>query len=274
MVLKSLLIVIIFAILMEDGSSIKKFEEEKREDKELAELVNKTLAEEAEKKEEEEKKKRQLDPEKKRDETKKKKDEKDEKKKTVETGIVVEEDKDEAFPSSNCTDSCPTPIECEQCPECPTVRCNPCKKCPEPKEEDCPPCRPCRPCGPCPVVNSTVPDLPPTSACPEAPGMSLPAAVAVGVAAGILLTGVATTFGVLLRYLSPIESGLIFLATIIFVWYLCSHHPETARELGGRAATLLREAATALSHRVVEALRHHNEQVDSSIFLLVFSLPI
>ncbi len=190
---------------------------------------------------------------------------------------VKGKDKDEACPPLNFTcptvdpcpeiQDCPPPRECRPCQEerpCPEIDCHPCKK--------CGPCPEVRPCQPCPVENSTVPGLPPTSACPEAPGMSLPAAVAVGVVAGILLTGVATTIGVILRYLSPIESGFISLSTIVIIWYLCSHHPETARELGGRAATLLREAATALSHRVVEALRHHNEQVGFPVVVSSFLL--
>jgi hypothetical protein len=41
---KVLLVFILVALLMEDGTSIKKSEEVKREEKELAELVNKTLA--------------------------------------------------------------------------------------------------------------------------------------------------------------------------------------------------------------------------------------
>jgi hypothetical protein len=61
-------------------------------------------------------------------------------------------------------------------------------------------------------------------------------------------------------------------AAIIIIWYLCSHYPETARELGGRAATLLREAATALGNRIVEALRHHNEQVGFPVLILSFLL--
>jgi hypothetical protein len=48
------------------------------------------------------------------------------------------------------------------------------------------------------------------------------------------------------------------------MWYLCSQYPETARELGGRATTLLREAVVALGHRVMEAIRHHQEQVGFS----------
>jgi uncharacterized membrane protein YphA (DoxX/SURF4 family) len=91
--------------------------------------------------------------------------------------------------------------------------------------------------------------------------MSVPVALVVGVVAGVLVTGVATAIGLILRYIPPVASGFFFMATIIIIWYLCSQYPETARELGGRAATLLREAATALSHRIVEALRHHSEQV-------------
>ncbi len=89
-------------------------------------------------------------------------------------------------------------------------------------------------------------------------------AMAVGAVAGLLVTGVAAIIGIIIRYFSPIECGFLFLATIIIVWYFSSQYPETARELGGRAATLLREAATALSHRVMEALRHHHEQVGLS----------
>ncbi len=91
--------------------------------------------------------------------------------------------------------------------------------------------------------------------------MSVPAAMAVGAVASLLLTGVAAAVGLVIRYFSPLESGFISLATVIIVWYFCSHHPEAAREIGARAATLLREAAAALSHRIVEAIRHHNEQV-------------
>jgi hypothetical protein len=91
--------------------------------------------------------------------------------------------------------------------------------------------------------------------------MTVPVALVVGAMASLLATGVAAAIGLILRYVNPIASGFLFMATIVIIWYLCSHYPETARELGGRVATLLREAATALSHRVVEVLRHHNEQV-------------
>jgi hypothetical protein len=91
--------------------------------------------------------------------------------------------------------------------------------------------------------------------------MSASLALAVGVLVGLLCSAVAVAIGLILRYVPPIASGFVFLATIVIVWYLCSHYPEAARELSDRAATLLREAATALSHRVMEALRHHHEQV-------------
>jgi hypothetical protein len=54
MVFKTLLIVLVFAVLMEDSLSIKKTAEEEKEDREIAEKVNATLADEAEKKKEEE----------------------------------------------------------------------------------------------------------------------------------------------------------------------------------------------------------------------------
>ncbi len=103
--------------------------------------------------------------------------------------------------------------------------------------------------------------------------MSVPMALAVGACAGGLLTGVAALLGLVIRYFSPLECGFVFLATIIIVWYFSSQYPETARELGTRAATLLREAATALSHRIVEAIRHHNEQVSFPVLIPLFLLP-
>ncbi len=96
--------------------------------------------------------------------------------------------------------------------------------------------------------------------------MSVPVAMAIGACASLLVTGVVTALGLLLRYVPPTVSGFLILATIIIIWYLCSHYPETARELGGRAVAVLREAAMALSHRVVEALQRHNEQVGFSCF--------
>ncbi len=94
--------------------------------------------------------------------------------------------------------------------------------------------------------------------------MTVPVAVAVGVVATLLATGVAALIGVLLRYVSPIASGFIFVSTVIIVWYLSSQYPTVAREMGGRVVEILREATTTLSHRVVEALRHHNNQVGFS----------
>jgi uncharacterized membrane protein len=267
MVFKTLLIVIIIAILMEDGSSIKKTKEERREEKELAELVNKTLAEEAEK-EEEEKKKKQLDPEKKRDETKKKKPEKEEKvkiqDKKTEDEDVKGKDKDEACPPLNFT--CPTVEPCDPCPEEKT-----CEECPE--ERQCGPCPTVRPCQPCPVTNHTEEAEPTGCQCPEvSEGMTVPVAMAVGAAATILLTGVAASLGLLLRYASPIISGLLFMFIVFITWYLSSRYPEVARDLGERVVTTLREATVTLGHRVMEAIRHHQEQVGVLIKSYLFLL--
>jgi hypothetical protein len=272
MVIKTTLILMVILILMEDGSSIRKTIEEEKEDAEIAAAVNRTLAEEAEEKEEEEKKKKRLDQEKKKDEAEKKRGEKDKRKGDVN---VKGKDQDEACPPLNSTcptvDPCPEVQECPPCKECgscPPIRCKPCPRCEDP--EECPPVE-CPPVLPCPGDNTTSRDpvLPAPPSCPETSGMSVPVALAVGACAGGLLTGVAALLGLVIRYLSPIESGFVFLATFIIVWYLCSHHPETARELGGRAATILREAAAALSHRIVEAIWHHNDQVGLSNFLLI-----
>jgi hypothetical protein len=257
MVFKALLIVIVLAILMEDSTSIKKTEEERKEDEEIAAAVNRTLAEEAKEKEKE-------DEEKKRDEKKKKAQTQDKKEKEE---IVKGKDKDEACPSLNCT--------CPEVQDCPPRECGPCAPCgPCPKEKVCPTvvCGPCpdvdlcKPCPPCPVANSTV-NQPPTITCPEAgvASLSVPAALVVGVAAGVLVTGAATAIGLILRYIPPVASGFFFMATIIIIWYLCSQYPETARELGGRAANLLREAAVALGHRVMAAVQRHTEQVSVSV---------
>ncbi len=103
--------------------------------------------------------------------------------------------------------------------------------------------------------------------------MSVPEAMAVGVVATLLVTGVATAIGLLLRYASPIVSGFVFLASHILMWYLSSHHPETAREIGGRVVATLREATIALSHRVMEAIQRHNEQVCFPVVIPSFLLP-
>jgi hypothetical protein len=262
MVFKAILIVTIIAILMEDGSSIKKTEEEKREDKELAELVNKTLADEKKKEDEEQR----------QEDEKKKMKTQDEKKKTDSGSGTVVKKEDEAS-SSNVT--CPIIRECESCPEIPS--CPPCEKCPAvkdcPEGERCPPCKecgtcppvkPCQPCGPCPSTNSTNQGSVSPPSCPEPASMGVPEAMAVGAVATLLVTGVAAAISLLLRYASPIETGFVFLASLILIWYLSSHHPEVARELGGRVVTLLREATNTLGHRIAEAIRHR-DQVGFSI---------
>jgi hypothetical protein len=262
MVLKTLLVLIVIAVLMEDSASIRKTAEEEKEEEELARAVNATLeAEEKRKKEEEDKKKKW-------DEKKKMTDEKKDK-------VDLQGGQSEAGPSLNCT--CPVVRPCRPCQDCPVTNCTEqCGSCPvvKPNPEECLPCeecgecpevKPCRPCHPCPVSNSTVEDSPTVCQCPEGAGLSLPAAVAVGAVTGVVVTGTAAAIGLILRYVSPIVSGFIFVATIITIWYLCSHYPETARELGGRAATLLREAATTLGHRVMEAIRRHQEQVSVPI---------
>jgi hypothetical protein len=255
-------VILVFALLLEDGSSVKKkTEDERKEDEEIAEKVNATLAEEAEKKKKEEdeakrKKKVKTPGEEKDEDEKKKKQEKDEDRNEK------EDSQDEACLPANITcpavKPCPPCKDCEACKDCPTpVGCQPCKEC-----DSCIQCEECPPLE-CPAFNQTGQDVecpaPPT--CPGNPGMSLPAAMAVGAVTGILVTGMAAVVGLILRYVSPIVSGFLFLATIIIVWYLCSHYPEAARDLGGRAATLLREAAVALGHRVMAALQRHEEQV-------------
>jgi hypothetical protein len=262
---KVLTILLVIVVLMEDSASIKKSADEVKEDEEVQRAVNATLAAEEEKRRKEDE-----------DEAKRKKEE-DRKKREKQDQIKKEKDRDEAglCPAA---DPCPEVGQCPPCEICPEIRpCQPCRKCPDPVEcgpcQECPPieCGPCPPihCQPCPGTNTTrshqeCPDQP---ACPEASagGMSIPVAMAVGAAATLLVTGVATTIGLLLRYTSPIESGFIFLAALIFMWYLSSHHPEVARELGGRAVAVLREATAALSHRITEAIRHHQEQVGLSI---------
>jgi hypothetical protein len=254
---KILLIILVIAILMDDSASIRKTEEEKKEEEEIAKAVNATLeAEEAKrKKEEEDEKKKQLKEEKKKDKTEKKKDKN-----------MKEIDQDEAGPLLNST--CPSVDPCPEEQTCPEERaCPPC--------EDCPPvrdCGPCSPCGPCPKLNNT--QLPSTPDCPEVAEvtMSVPVAMLVGAMASLLVTGVAAAIGLLLRYVSPIVSGFLFLATIVILWYLCSQYPETAREMGGRLVATLREASIALGHRVMEAIRHHNEQVGLFLICLISSL--
>ncbi len=91
--------------------------------------------------------------------------------------------------------------------------------------------------------------------------MTVPVAMAVGAAATLLTAGVAAVLGFLFRYVPPLVSGCLFLTIIILVWFLSSHYPEVAREAGGRVVDVLREATVALSHRVMEAIRHRSNQV-------------
>jgi uncharacterized membrane protein YphA (DoxX/SURF4 family) len=278
--------VLVIAILMEDSTSIKKTPEEEKEEREMAEKVNATLAEEEEmeRQEEEERKKRQ-DQEKKQEENQ---DQEKQGKARNETGSATSstgkiKGQDEACPTVNST--CPEQESCQPCPE---VRlCLPCKECPAPvdcpKVDSCQPCAPCPPidCGPCPEVgpcrpcrpcvpNNTIVQPPSDSGCPEpVQAMTVPVAMAVGAGAALLVTGVATVIGLVIRYVPPIVSGFIFVSTIIIVWYLSSQYPETARDLGRRAWTTLQEATVALGHRIVEAIRHHNDQVGYPIFLLI-----
>ncbi len=95
--------------------------------------------------------------------------------------------------------------------------------------------------------------------------MSTPVAVVVGATASLVVVGLVGAVGLLARYASPFLSGFVIVATIIVTWYLSSHYPTTARELGGHVVEVLREATATLSHRIVAALRHHNDQVGFSI---------
>jgi hypothetical protein len=257
-------VLVIFALLLEDSSSVrKKTEEERKEDEEVARAVNATLAEEEKKRKEEDEKKGQQDQEKKEDETKKKKV-----KEESSEGSGGSEGRDEALPSFNST--CPVCPEVQDCPvancsgqgeACPEVK--PCPKCKDPEE--------CPPVLPCPVVNRTSPSVP--DGCPDpVQAMTIPVAMAVGAGAALLVTGVATVVGLVIRYVPPTVSGFLFMAIIIFVWYLSSQYPETARELGGRAWTTLQEATMALGQRIVEAIRHHNEQVGFPVSVFFYFL--
>ncbi len=249
----------VIAILLDDGTSIKKTEKEEKEDRELAEKVNATLAEE----------KKREDEEKKREDKKKRKIEDEIKGKIEDTDEKKDfEDKDEACPPVNM--SCPIVEPCQPCQDCKVCQeCPPEKECPEIRKcGPCPtvkPCKPCLPvdCQPCsPRLNLTE-TSPTTCQCPEGQdlAMTIPVAMAVGAAASLLVVGVATAVGLVIRYVSPMFSGLLFISIIVLTWYLSSHYPESAREIGGRAAVLLREAATTLSHRVLAALQRHHEQV-------------
>jgi hypothetical protein len=271
MVIKTLLIVLVFVVLMEDTASIRKTEEERKEDEEVAKAVNRTLAEEEKKrKEEEDEKKKSTE-----DDSKSKKEDKAEKK-NVNGKMDQQESQNEAGPSLNCT--CPVVRPCKPCQDCPKEKvCPEFKECPAqevcPEVDPCQPCGPCPPihCQPCPVCNGTLVDRPGVANvtrldCPSEPAspvMTVPVAMFVGACASLLVIGFATAIGLLLRYVSPTVSGFLFLAVIIIIWYLSSQYPETARELGGRVVATLREATIALSHRVMEAIRHQ-EQVGFS----------
>jgi hypothetical protein len=254
MAFKALLIILVIAILMDDSSSIRKTEEERKEEEEVAKAVNKTLVEEKRKEDEE---KKQKDKKKKKNQARTERNEKDKKKEDVD---VKGKDQDEACPPLNST--CPTEYPCPEVPECPP--CKECGSCPPVECGPCPTVRPCKPCPPAdcqpcsPRLNRT--ETSPTS-CPEGSGMSPAMAMAIGAIASLLITGVAIAIGLLLRYTSPIFSGLLFIFIVVLTWYLSSHYPETARELGGRVVATLREATIALGHRVMEAIRHHNNQV-------------
>ncbi len=247
-----LCVFLVFALLLEDSSSIrKKTEEEKKEEEEIQMAVNATLAEEERKrKEEEDEKKKTLDLE------KKKGDRNKTKKEGNQEETKMKRNQDEACVTLNIT--CPVVDPCPEekiCPDCP-----PEKECPEVKR--CGPCPPIH-CQPCPVANCTSVDntarIPQECPIPAEVTMPLPVAIAVGATLGALVTGVAAGIGLLLRYASPVESGFVFLASLILMWYLSSHHPEVARELGGRVVTLLREATNTLGHRIAEAIRHREQ---------------
>jgi hypothetical protein len=273
MAFKAICIILVIAVLLEDGSSMKKkTEEEKKEDRELAEKVNATLIEEEEKKKAEEEKKKtkeektQEDDGKRTGGQKEEKTKEDDRKKTGgqrdgEEKATVEEQKgqDEACPSVNFT--CPIVEPCPKPKECPAPVV--CEECPEAKK--CGPCPTVQPCKPCPEVNGSRVNVecPTTPSYPESggPSMTVPVAIAVGITAGLLIAGVAAVIGLALRYASPIVSGFLFLFLVILTWYLSSHYPEVAREAGGRVVAVLREATVALGHRIMEAIRHHNDQV-------------
>ncbi len=105
-------------------------------------------------------------------------------------------------------------------------------------------------------TSTSVPDV-----CPKPASMSPAVAMAIGACASLLATGVAAVIGLLLRYASPIISGLLFMSIVLITWYLSSRYPEVARDLGERVVTTLREATVALGHRLMEAIRHREEQV-------------
>jgi hypothetical protein len=258
MVLKSLLIFLVIAVLLEDSASIRKTEEEKKEEEELAKRVNATLAEEEEKERQEEeekrKKKQGKDLEKKQDETPKKEPEKEEKGagQAEETGGTgKEKSQGEACPTLN-----QTCLKQESCQPCPEVRlCLPCKVCPAPvdcpKADSCQPCAPSPPidCGPCPEVGPCRPCLPcvpnntivqpPHSGCPEpVQTMTVPVAMAVGAGAALLVTGVATVVGLVIRYV-PRTSNCLWLRLCVHNYHcVVLIQPVSGNSQGTRKASL------------------------------------
>jgi hypothetical protein len=279
MVLKSLLIFLVIAILLEDGSSIRKTEEERKEDEKIAELVNATLAEEEKRrKEEEDEKKKVRTPDEKKKTTDKVMDQDEKKKMGVHYGPGTVKKEDEASSSNHTGSTCPV---CEQCPDSKECRpCSPCELCPEvqpcPEERTCPeeqPCQHCRPCVPCPVDNSTQinSECPSPPSCTESSGISVPVAMVIGASISLVTMGAAAVVGLILRYVPPLISGILFLSVVFVVWFLSSHHPEVAREAGERILTVLQETTSALGHRIMEAIRHHHDQVGLPTSL---SLPI
>jgi hypothetical protein len=261
-------IFLVFALLLEDGSSVrKKTEKEEEEDRKIAEAVNRTLVAEEEKRRKEDE-----------ELAKKKKGEEEKGKKRTED-LGRQEGQGQACVTSNVTCpvvECPAPVECDPCGPC--APCGPCpeeKTCPEekicPKEKVCLPCRPCGPCPPekpCPSLNQTSRTA--SEGCPEASGLSVPIAMVVGALISLGTMGLAAVVGLILRYVPPLISGILFLTVVFVVWFLSSNYPDTARELGGRAVTLIREAALALSHRAMAVIRRHQDQVGGLISLVFF----
>jgi hypothetical protein len=275
MAFKVLCIIMVFVLLMEDSSSVrKKTREEEEEDEKMAEAVNATLAaEEEEKRKEDEEKKKQ----------KNRLDQEKGEKKDTQKKNEMEGGQDEAClptnftcpvvtpcqPCKKCLDpvSCPDPVECDPClPK----DCKPCPRCEE--SEECPPLV-CPPVLPCPADNDTRrgQELPTPPSCPELPSMTVPVALATGAIVNLLTVSAAAALGLVLRYVPPLISGFFFLVLILMVWFLSSRYPEVAREMGARAWTMMQEATSALSHRIVDALRHHNEQVGLPTILSLIS---
>ncbi len=89
--------------------------------------------------------------------------------------------------------------------------------------------------------------------------MTVPAALAVGAVVGGVATAVAAAVGLFLRYVPPIVSGSLFICIVFMTWFLSSRHPEVAREAGERLMNALRETTVALSHRIMETLRHQEQ---------------